>query len=432
MSIAPSKHHLGYLFWLGVDSFLTIGVTRLFLFPIAAYIIGKEHFGVFATAISVVLMVGTAPSMGLTTGLLRHMADYPPERRTQLYRTGLQMCHRVMVVFVVVGMLLLGVVSGLRVVPTQLLACILPLGLALYSDNQFYIISIEMRASRRFRDSAVWDGLQAAIRSVLGLFGAFLGGSIGLACGYAFGSPLAYVLLRFRRHAWFQEAYDRDMARTLKKVWLHITIATFLILSGQYLNRILLKVWYPFADVADLYAATSVVQIFVMPVTCGSALLMNMLASYRSLSALSRGAKTQCVATASASIALLPLLLWITGSWLLKLMFPGFGDAPKVLLHILVWGVPLTVLMSWVRPFVLKFAPVQVNPFINGVAMAGQLIPALALIPSFGGRGAAWAVVIGNAVYALALIVVLFFAVLYRRPSAISLPVGCEGSPPPS
>ncbi|MFH1370573.1 MAG: hypothetical protein ABII09_04725 [Planctomycetota bacterium] len=63
----------------------TLAIPRLVLFPLAAYFIGKEQFGVFMTAMSVALILGTQMGEGLSTGLLKHLSDYPEQQRMPRY-----------------------------------------------------------------------------------------------------------------------------------------------------------------------------------------------------------------------------------------------------------------------------------------------------------------------------------------------------------
>jgi O-antigen/teichoic acid export membrane protein len=427
MPPSTAKRYATYVFWNGLEQLLNTGLTRAILFPIAAYIIGKEAFGVFTTALSVVLILGATPGGGITTGLVRHIAEYPRERHAQFCRTALQLCHWVMIAILGAGLVALGVTAGLTRVPTAVLACILPLMLSLYAENQIPVIVTELRVMRNFRSSAALTAFQYGTASVAGLIGTLVAGAPGLAWGYAIGMATVYGVLRRRRSHWFQQPYDPGMARVIKAVWFHIMVASILIFSGEYLNRIILSAWHSFAVVSDFYAATTTVQLALAPVTMLSILLMNMLAGYTSVGGLSRAAKTQCVLMAVVGIVGLPLAVYLFGPWVLQIMYPEFGTTPAKLLDILVWGVPFTVLMSWARPFVIKFAPVQVNPAINGLAMAGQLVPALLLIPHWGGEGASWASVIGKAVYGLALASVLIW-VIHRCPAPITNTSGAEGS----
>ena len=75
----------GYIFWVFAEQAAFLALPRLVLFPLAAYLVGKEDFGVFSTALSVTLLLGIQPQNGLGTGLLRHLSDYSEERRAQFY-----------------------------------------------------------------------------------------------------------------------------------------------------------------------------------------------------------------------------------------------------------------------------------------------------------------------------------------------------------
>lgn len=47
MAIEYFKRYFGYTFWVGLEAAVFVGLPRLIIFPIAAYLLGKEDFGLF-------------------------------------------------------------------------------------------------------------------------------------------------------------------------------------------------------------------------------------------------------------------------------------------------------------------------------------------------------------------------------------------------
>jgi O-antigen/teichoic acid export membrane protein len=137
--------HTGYLFWTIMAQALDLGLTRVVLFPLVIYIAGKEEFGVFAIALSVVMIVGIQPATGLITGLLRHMAEYSEEKRAQFYQTAMRLNHIAMTVVIALGLLIIAILWQTSLVPPKLLKCILPLAISLYTENQFALALTELR-----------------------------------------------------------------------------------------------------------------------------------------------------------------------------------------------------------------------------------------------------------------------------------------------
>jgi O-antigen/teichoic acid export membrane protein len=93
-----------------------------------------------------------------------------------------------------------------------------------------------------------------------------------------------------------------------------------------------------------------------------------------------------------------PLVFKLASPIAFKLIFPNFGEESRKLLHIVIWAIPFTTLISLMRPFVMKFAAIKITPLINALSLLGTLVPAIVLIPSLHASGAAWAVVVGQAV----------------------------------
>ncbi|MBN2562292.1 MAG: oligosaccharide flippase family protein [Phycisphaerae bacterium] len=406
MQLARTTRHAGYLFWVASEQAAGIGVTRFLLFPLAAFLIGENDFGAFITAFSVAAILGTTPSMGLSTGLLRHMADYPKEEHDRVCGTAMRMCHVAMLIIIAIGLVCMTVAGMIRITPAMVLGCLVPLSLSLYPENQLALALSDLRVNREFRRRAMWVMLQAGCSVVGGLIGVLVGGPIGLASGFALGNAVAYVLLRRRRAAWMKEPHDPQIASVLKPVWLHLTIAGMLLFSGQYLNRIILSAWCPFSEVSHLYGATSVMFLFLVPVSCCNYVLLSMLATYKSLADLSYQAKMQCAVLMIGTVVGLPILMKIGGPLVLRVMFPEFASESAKLLDIVVWAVPSNALILLWRPFVIKFYPVQVHPIVNAIALLAHLVPVLLLVPWFGSRGAAWSLVFGYGAQAVAMVVV--------------------------
>ena len=191
MHLADLRQKLGYLIWVVGEHAAIIGVPRFVLFPIGAYIIGKEDFGLFITAYSVAAVVGETPAHGMGIGVLREMKRVGPERERQLCRTAMDLCHRVVVAVVVIGLVAIIVAGGLRLISAVLALCLAALVLSLYPQNQVMVALTELRYHRRFRDRTTWFGIQAACATVAGLMGAATRSPVGLATGFALGQLVA-------------------------------------------------------------------------------------------------------------------------------------------------------------------------------------------------------------------------------------------------
>ena len=403
------KRDIGYTFWVFTEQIACLALPRLLLFPLAAYIIGKEGFGIFSTALSVTLILGIQPQNGLGTGLLRYLPDYPDEKRPQFFGTAMRMCHPAMVIIVVVGLIGTVIAGSTKLVPWKVLNCLIPLILSLYPENQFWLILTENRFLRHFRNRAMWFTLRSFSSVIFGIIGALTAGAIGLAWGFMFGNALVYIAIRLKRNHWYQTSYHRDMSIILKSVWLKITIAGILTVSIPHLNRIFLSLFHSFESVADLVAATSIVFIFLAPVQCFGMLVFSMISKYSSIKQVSSRGKTICLILLVFGVIVMPVVLFFTGPLILRILYPKFGEEPFQLLRIVVWMVPAGALISILSPFVMKFASIKTLPIINTITFVATMIPAITLIPAHAAYGASWAIVIGNSISA-----VIFSFVVFR------------------
>ena len=392
------KRDISYIFWMVAEATATTAIPRLLIFPLAAYFVGKEQFGVFMTAISLAMILGSQPAEGLSTGLIKHLSDYSRSQWAQFCGTALRLCRVAMNAIIPLVLLIIVTVGITKLAPWEILNCLIPLIISLYSENLFTLTLTENRVHRRFRERTGWFMLQSAGILIFGLAGAWADGATGLAWGYMAGNTLAYVILRFRYGNCYKTAYNPGMASILKAIWFQMTIAGVMSLSGPYLNRVILSAIHSYNDTADLVAATSVTYLFSVPITCLGGLLLSMISGYSSVKQFSTRGRIQYSLLILFSITMMPLAFKLFGPFLVRLMFPKFGESAVGLFGILIWAIPAQNLISLTRPFVIKFAPIQLLPIINAVSVAATLIPAILLIPHYATRGAAQAVAIGSAV----------------------------------
>jgi O-antigen/teichoic acid export membrane protein len=422
------RRDAGYVFCMFAETAATLAIPRLVLFPLAAYFIGKEQFGVFMTALSVVLIVGTAPSDGLATGLLKHLSDYPQQQAAQFCGTALRLNHRLMISGILLGIFIIIITVITRLAPWELLNCLVPLAISLYPENQFLLILTESRVHRRFRGRAMWSLLRSGWIFICGLAGVWIDGAAGLAWGFLAGNTIAYAILRFHYRDWYKTVYNPEMAKVLKTIWFQITIASIMTLSGPYLNRIILSAIHSYNDTADLVAATSVMFLFSVPITCLGGLFLSMISKYSSINQFSTRGRFLILMVLLFGVTVIPAAFKLCGPFTVRLMFPKFGENSVRLFSILIWAVSAQTLICFSRPLVIKFAPVRIVPIINGVSMAVTLLPAIWLIPRYATKGAAWAVTIGSVIVGI-LWSLVAIRVFFMKPAAKEIPgviAGCS------
>lgn len=392
------RRNTNYVFWSFIEQASVMAIPRLILWPLAAYVVGKEAFGVFVFSLAITSIVGVQPGNGLATGLLRHLSDYDSEEQKQFCGNALRLCHLAMVIVIAAGLLFLIVLDGINLVSPRVLYCLIPLTLSLYPENQTHLLLTESRFYRQFTTRALWFTFRSFLNLAGGYAGAKLAGLIGLVWGFTLGNAIVYGILRFLYREQFRVSYNTEMREVLKKIWIQITIAGVIAFAGPYLNRIVLGGIHGFNDTADLVAATGVTFIFLSPITCISALLLSVISRYNTIGDLSQSAKAQLLCISFLGVIVCPLGLRFFASPIMGVLYPGFGEESVRLLKILVWMVMSETIICLCRPFVMKFGSLRLVPIINSISLIATLTPAICLIPCYRAVGAAWAIVLGSVV----------------------------------
>jgi len=395
------KKQAGYMFWAMSENLLNIGLPRLLLFPLAAYFVGKDQFGAFIMAISITGIIGFQPGNGLATGMFRQLSQHELQEQKLLCSTAAKMCSYAMLTLIVLGLIISFAVYQLTIIEPLLFYCIMPLLISLYPENQFMLNLTELRIRRNFARRTGWYSIRAILILVCGLAGMLTGDAIKFAWGYAIGNFAAYGFLLIYRKDWLNKGYDKSIAASLKEVWLHVTIAGIIAVSGPYLNRIILGLYHEYDDVADLFAASALLFASMIISICMGYVLLSVLARYKSIEDLPNSIRHQFLFVVVLLLVITPVVFWLVSPFVFSLVFPKFGEESKSLLNIVVWAVPFGVLISLMRPFIMKFSDIKIAPLVNILSLIGTLVPAILLVPPLHSVGGAWAIVIGQAVTGL-------------------------------
>ncbi len=388
MQIEYFKRYFGYSFWVTLETVLSMGVSRLVIFPIAAYILGKEQFGLFLFALGIVMMIGKAPSGGLETAVMRHFSELNGQARDALISTGIRLCKIMMWVIVLVGIIVLGIVKYFRQTNTQIILCLIPLLIFLYSWNLFELQIVRYRVERKFALRAGWYGIQGLAQLAV-IPAAYWGGAVGMAWGYLFGFMITQVMLSWRHGTLFRKlVYDTSMAKLLMQIWFHLTIASVIIFSSRYIYTIILGIFNSYSAVSIFFGASNVIYLAAAPLGVIGSLLLSMLAGYASLASFGKRQKYTVLAAAASISIMAILIVFFAGPFILSIQFPAFSDESARVLRWLIPIIPWCVAESFSRPFIVKFGPIKFVPILNLIALIGHLLPAIILIPMLGMNGA--------------------------------------------
>jgi len=393
---------------------MIVGLPKLVIFPVTAYLLGKEQFGLFIFSLGIVMMVGNAPSGGLTTGVIRNMAKFEASGGERLVGTSIRLCRTAMLVIISCGIVALVIARYFWRTDFRTIMCLIPLLFFLYSWNLFDLQTVRYRVERRFALRAAWYGLLGMLLFVA-IPGAVLGGAVGMAWGYMFGCVLTHIILSWRQTLLFKKsAYDVEMATLLKQIWLHVSIASALAFSSRYIYRLILGISHSFSSVATLFAATNIIDLCMAPMAVLSLLLLGMLGGYTHLRDVGKRQRYTVLGAGIGTIVVGTLIVFFGGRFILSVMFPEFSDESAQVLRSLIMIIPCTAAVHLCRPFVVKFGPIKFVPVLNLIALLAHGLPAVLLIPRFGIRGAVISYNIGYGLSAISWLGALFWTFKVR------------------
>lgn len=407
MTVEYFKRYFGYTFWVALEVAVFVGLPRLVIFPVAAYLLGKEEFGLFIFLLGIVMMIGKAPSGGLETGVIRHMAELEKPARDILISTGVRLCKMAMLVIAAIGLVVLGIVRYFWQTDSKIIWCLVPLLILLYSWNLFELQMVRYRVERRFALRTAWYSFLGMLLFIA-IPAAMLGGVVGMAWGYMFGYLVTHILLSWRRRILFKKSrYDVKLAALLKQVWLHLTVASILALSSRYIYRIIVGIFHSYSSVAVLFGATNIIYLCIAPMNILSSLLLSILGSFACLEDVGKRQRYTVLGVFVLIVVGATLVVFFAGPFILSIMFPKFADESAQILRWLVMIIPCEAMIVFSRPFIVKFGPIKFIPVLNFITLVSHLVPAILLIPRLGIKGAVISYNIGYGLSAISYVAVL-------------------------
>lgn len=408
-----------YVTWSALDQFIELGLPRLALYPILLEMLGKDAFGSFVLAMSLVRMVGLAPCTGLSAYVIREGAHHEGDEFHLLMRTvivlGLALVVPIGLIFAL-GAPLFAAGWG-----DPLIGVVLP-GLAVFllSTNLVHTATAAYRYRRQF-------GKMAALHAVLGLL-QFLAipfllwaGASSLGWAYAIAGVIGttVMVVAQRRELLRLPVWTPTHVRGALRVWWPVSLSAALYLSAGYLDRVMIGWWWRESEVAVFFAAAATARLLTVPVGQLSILVFSLLGRYQNSSCFSRRFYVGYLAAACGGAVILHLIGAPIGRWMIGLLYHKVATEASSLWGWTLAAAAVLVVQLSVRPFVNKFLPPRALPWLAASSAAFRLIPLLLLVPSRGALGAAQAMFAGGVFMSLSWASVYVWCfVLSDRPRA--------------
>ncbi len=386
----------GYVFWTLFDQFCVIGLPQMALFPLLAYQMGNEEFGVFVLAIGFITMIGGSPSLGLQSYILRDAVNYPEHERFFMVRTMMVMS---LIITVPIGLVfILGNSWIAETYRTPLLARLFPpLGCYLIFFNVVETGLAIFRMLRQFHRMAI-----VHLCHNLLLFSAIplyrIGGFDLLSYAWIISTFLTIILfvVMQSREIFRTPVFHWGFARAALQCWWPFSLSSFLTLSAGKLDRLFLGYWWPPEVVAGFYVAISIASVFILPLSLISGLILSLLSSKKDQYFWKKqqyllyglGSTLCCVALCLLGMAI--------GTPVLQTFYPTLAQDALPLWTPVIIGIVIGALPVMLRPFITKFLPPVVMLRLITVSMMIKVGLVLALVPRYGASGAAFGVLLAS------------------------------------
>ncbi|MCP4245470.1 MAG: oligosaccharide flippase family protein [bacterium] len=409
-----------YAAWNALDQVVMLGVPRLVLFPILAFLLGDTMFGTFVLALGLVQCIGLSPSQGLSSFIIREAVQCDAAKQQLMVRTVLLLCLLIMVP-ICVG---LGCGTGpiARIYDKPALVGFLPcLSIYLLLMDLATTAQAIWRVRRAFWRLVVIHAVHTALLFLAVPF-YLLGDVNAVARAYILGGvgALAVVLLMGRRSYRGRPLCSRAVVRSAMGVWIPMSLSALMVLSAGYLDRVLLGLWWPAAEVAVFFAAVSPAMISVIPAGQLSHFALSLLGQVKSRERFGRGFYAAYAAGACLWALLVFGVLSLLGQWLLTTLYPDLADRALPLWHYALAAYGAVGIGTSCRPFVIKFLSPRLLLLLTAATLVGRMIPLLVLVPAGGALGAARAMLIGASIQGSLWLGVFVRRFVMDRPSEVS------------
>jgi len=390
----------GHILWTGLDFIGRLGLTRLVCFPLIAIQLGNHEFGEFVLAFSIATMFGGSVGIGFNNFILRNINGMSTESQLTTRRSCVAMVFLATLLVFAVVMLLCPLIAE-RFRGTDFLFWLSVMSVHYVILNPSETALTMARVNRNFRKIALVHAAGAiAMLIFLNLF-PMLGRTaivVGIISWAAFPLWLCRSLIP-RCETWIQ----RESAPKIISVSAVFAVAEFVKLSGTYLDRVILALWWPAPEVSAFFAAISMGLLFNTPALILGTLALSLLGKAENSKKLLN--RRFLIAYAGAVVVLavgIFLLARPLGAAILQFFYPEQAEAALLLWDYSVGSAAASSVMLLLRPFVLKFLSPNLILGMSLFSLAVRVPLLIYFVPGGGHLGAAFALCLGTLLIAIA------------------------------
>lgn len=402
----------GYAFWTTAGFMLPLMIDRLIVLPELNNQLGEELFGGLVWAIGALNMFTNAGSAGCAVLLMRQMAAMDRGEAADATRTAWTLS-----LFLSMSILGIATLACLPFAPKEVTdnAWVMLGPILAYSiiSGVSQVLITVMRIRRRFIFTFVIKAIEGAVllanflvapTKLIWLIGTVYVASVLI--------PMVYGMIATPEFRGASSWFNRQTARWLMTGWIGGALISLSESTQRNIARVLLGVLGDPAKTAEqvavFYAGTSIGNIFVMPVSRLSMLILALLSGHTAFALKGRKGAQYAV-----GVALLMLMVgassYYLGGWLVTNRYPRLADRTLEFYAWIALANAFSSVLLMLRPVAIKYAPLALAA---GASVAGAVIQIIALavfIPMYEAEGAA----IGLAVAAAASAVMWVFAYIF-------------------
>lgn len=397
-----------YAFWNAFGAIVPLFLDRLVVHPVLQRELGESVFGGLIWVLGVVNLVGFVGSAGFSTLLMRDYAKYTPAAGELAFR-----CSLVLSAIISFGLLAITALSSSwiadQVVQENAWALYVPLLVVGMLRSITHILYTSLRIQRAFRTIFYMQALEALVVSSILLIAdsesLWLIGLIYVASALVV-MPLAFWNIEdlHSKSKW----WDLPTAKMLMGGWFAGAMLSIINNSQIYLPRLIVGVMAGTVQVTVLYPGIAISNIFTMPVSILAQLVLSLLGG-TSRFVLSGKKATLYFAAVVLFSAILSVLSWVTGGYVVATCYPDVAADTMEFYGWLAVANGFTCVMMMLRSVMLKYSPLWITTWLQGVVLVIQFVGLLVLVPSRQSAGAAQASCLG------AIVSAVLFTVFYFR-----------------
>ncbi|MCA9199629.1 MAG: hypothetical protein KDA87_18940 [Planctomycetales bacterium] len=404
-----------YAFWNAFGIIIPLFLDRLVVHPVLQRELGESVFGGLIWVLGVVNLVGFVGSAGFSTLLMRDYAKYSPAVARLAFRCSLLLSAVISLVLLATTALSSSWIAD-QVVQENAWALYVPLVVVGMLRSITHILYTSLRIQRAFRTIFYMQALEALVVSSILLIAdresLWLIGLIYVASALV-GMPLAFWNIDDLRSN--SKWWDLPTAKMLMGSWFAGAMLSIINNSQIYLSRLIVGVMAGAVQVTVLYPGIAISNIFTMPVTILAQLVLSLLGG-TSRFVLSGKKATLYFAAVVLFSAVLSAFSWLAGEYVVEYLYPEIASDTLEFYGWLAVANGFTCVMMMLRSVMLKYSPLWISTWLQGVVLAIQIVGLLVLVPSRQAAGAAQASCL-SAIVSAVLFTVFYFRMIRIRSS---------------